>query len=371
MHLTRSVVALIAAVVLAGCGEPVVVRVVDGRAVPGRFISEYAYALYGRGAEAEAHGDLAGAVRAFALAAEADPESPEIWTRLGSIRCRVAPADAPLPADAQADFARAEQIDAAFGPLWRERARCALTHGAAAEALAAAERAVALDPDDMTSSILRASALERVGRVEEARLVLRALTVRRSGSSEPWRALLDLANRTGDTALAREASPHVTPDRATPSQNATPATARFAAVDAALLADDLAGARRLAHRAKLSWSELAIRAAALGRAALARAQATLILDADPADATARIALAAAADLEGNGAALSASMRAIPARTTSPSPLARLLFAETLARRSGLDAARAWLGPAWETAISSDDPLVLAAAQRMRTRMSAH
>jgi hypothetical protein len=112
-----------------------------------------------------------------------------------------------------------------------------------------------------------------------------------------------------------------------------------------------------------------VRAAALGRAAEAREQAELVLGADPADTSARIALAAAADLAGDPAAVAAAMRAIPARGTAPSPLARLVFAEALARRVGPDAARAWLGPAWPDAPASDDPLLAATAARVRTALS--
>ncbi len=63
-------------------------RLVDGRPVAGRYIEESAYALYLWAADAEARGDLAAAQRGFEQAALADPESPEIWTRIGALRCR-------------------------------------------------------------------------------------------------------------------------------------------------------------------------------------------------------------------------------------------------------------------------------------------
>jgi tetratricopeptide (TPR) repeat protein len=364
----RLVVPALAALVLSGCGGTVVVRVVDGRPAPGRFIAEQAYALYGYGAEAEARGDLAGAQRAFATATEYDPDSPEIWTRLGAVRCRQAPAGAPPPPAALGDFERAAQADPAFAPLFRERARCDLAHGRAAQALVAAERAVALDPGDTAAAVARAEALERVGLVDEARRALAALTTQRPAATQAWRATLALAQRTGDAALAREAAAHAgAPDGVTPPQPATrvaEARAALAGVDAALAAGDLEGARRLAHRARLPWSELAVRAAALGRAAEARQQAELVLGADPADAGARIARVAA---EGGGDA--AALRGIPARERIASPLARLVYAELLARRTGVEAARAWLGPIAEAA-PEEDPLLATTAARVKALLLA-
>ena len=69
-------VAAVAPIALGGCAEPAVVRLVDGRPVRGRYISEAAYALFARGAEAEMAGDLGAARRLFELAAAEDPESP-------------------------------------------------------------------------------------------------------------------------------------------------------------------------------------------------------------------------------------------------------------------------------------------------------
>ena len=135
-------------------------------------------------------------------------------------------------------------------------------------------------------------------------------------------------------------------------------------------ARDLTTAQKLAHKARIPWAELSVRAAALGRSALAREQAELVLGADPSSTSARIALVAAADLQGDTAAISAAMRGIPARGAAPSPLARLLFAEVLARRTGREAALAWLGPAWAAARhAAGDRLLSDAAARLEARLS--
>ncbi len=392
----RVALAVLAAAALAGCGERGVVRVIDGRAELGRFVSETAYAYFARGAEAEASGQLDSAARAYEAAAGEDGGSPEVWARLGAVYCREAPvatggalssraplagalsqraplagalsSRAPLagalPPGAAAAFDRALEADPAFGPTYRERARCLVRHGAAPAAVADADRALALDPDDLDSALVRAEALERAGRGDDARRALRAVLARRPHAVEPWSALLELARRAGDAPLAREAAGQVATLAALRS---LPELPPLAGVDAALRAGDLAEAQRRALRARLPGAEVALRAAALGLAAPAQEQAALILGADPSDTSARIALAAAADLRGDVPALGDAMRAIPRRSTRPSPLGRLLFAEVLGRRVDVAAARAWLGP--EPTPSSDDALLNATDKRVRAALA--
>jgi tetratricopeptide (TPR) repeat protein len=354
---------------LGGCADPKVVRIVDGRPETGRFISEGAYALYAYGAEAEARGNLGSALRGFSLAAREDPDSPEVWTRLGTLHCRTGPPGA-VPRDAVEAFDRAEALDPGFGPLHRERARCLLAHGDAPAALVEAERALALDPDDLPTALTRGEALERAGQPAEARRAFFAAAARRPAAVEPWLALVDLARRAGDAALARAAAEHavaLSPALAASLRTTVPDLAPLAAVDAALRAGDLAGAQHRALAARLPGAELALRAAASGHTAMAREQAELVLGADPADASARIALAAAADLSDDLPALAAAMRGIPLRSTPPSRLGRLLFAEILARRTDAEAARAWLGPMPSAA--SEDPLLAAVETRVRAALS--
>jgi tetratricopeptide (TPR) repeat protein len=392
-----AVVALVT-IGLAGCAEPTVLRVVDGREVRGRFVSDYAYALYGRAAYEEAmRGAMSDAGRpvpatsvkrsalaALEAAASDDEESAHLWTAVGALRCR--PPDADLDG-AHAAFDRASGIDPEYAPLYREIAQCRITAATAAsdpelartrraEALANAQHAVRLDPDDVAAASIAASSLVSAGRAGEASRLLRALTIRRPGSTEAWLALITFARATHDEALleraarkARELSPRLAPELEAEIR----ALAPLAEIDDALRRDDLAAARRLARRAHLPLAEVAARAAALGRAASARAEAAVVLAADPADITARIALAVAADLAGDPAALAEAMSAIPAppaALTAPSPLAGLLFAELLFRRVDEGAARAWLAalPA-AAAAPPDDALLVAVSARVRARVA--
>jgi tetratricopeptide (TPR) repeat protein len=356
-----------AAVALAGCTESGVVRVVDGRPSEGRFIGSAAYALFARGAAAEANGALVPALQAFEMAATQDPGSPEIWTRLGALRCRTEPAG-PMPLLAREAFDRAVAADPDHGPLYRERARCLASRGAASAALPDAERALALDPDDLDTALVRAMVLDGAGRVDDARRALRSIAARRPTSTAPWRELHALALRTTDAALARESA-----ERLRALEGGTTAVRELGPralprIDRALLGDDLPAAQKLALQQRLPGAEVALRAVALGQRALARTQAELVLGADPGDASARIALVAVADLGGDLGAMTALMRTIPRASSTPSPLGRWLFADVLRRRVSAEAALAWLGDA-RKGQAGEDPLLSATEERVRAALS--
>jgi hypothetical protein len=382
--------AIASACVLCACSQATVVRVIDGREVAGRFVSARAYALYARGAESEARGDLEDARAEYLAAGEEDGENAEIWTRIGAVSCALGRAD-----DARQAFDRAAEHGDDYEPLHRERALCALAQAplgkeAAAAALAEAGRALALDPDSEQTALLYARAAEAAGDPALAERVLRELVVRAPGRVAGWRALRDFAERRGDapasaraaraltllaaeeppgTALAGAADARVAL-LAKPPQDGAPGTAASAPgvpsaspsaspagpassgpaaallddVDAAIARDSLGDARSAAKRARLPPAELAVRAAALGKATLAKAQAQLVHLADPSSSSAAIALAVAADLSRDAAGVTDAFSDAAALTTPPSPLARLLLAELLLRRTGRDAARAYLGP---------------------------
>lgn len=325
--------------VSAGCffgGEPVT-RVYSGREVRGPFITPEAYAHYAQAALEERRGQWTRALSEYRAAASEDDSSPDVWTRIGALQCRVAE-------DPSESFARAEALDREYAPLARERARCALARGDLQRALSFAERAVALDPDDESASLLVAGALTKLGRLGDAKRWLFALALCHPGSSEALRAYTALEPvKNGERALAPD------PLGARRAGTKRPVVAD---VDRALRAGDAERARRLATSAGMRPRELALRAAALGLTPLARQEAERILAADPGDSDALVALAVSANLDGDAAARERALSDPGRELLEPSPLAVRLFAELIARRLGASEARAWLD-AWALAKPSD------------------
>jgi tetratricopeptide (TPR) repeat protein len=336
--------ALLTAFAALGCADSKVIRVIDGVPVEGRFIPYEAYASYARGIEAQQDGHTRVAVRWFLEALRFDPESPEIWTRLGAAYCSAPPIS---PAEAKNAFEKAEQLDPRYEPLFRARARCAVTLSTVEKALVYAARAVALDPDQDEAVVLYANLLERSNKADEAARLLDGHVIRHPASVAGWRARYDLAQRQKDaSAMERSARALVqlAPRMSSELTRAVPALAPLARVDDAIRQGNIEEARRAARTARLPPAELAVRAAAMGAHKLAREQAEHVLGADPASGSARVALAAASDAMADAQAVGLALD-LPAgeRLTPLSPLARLVFAELLARRADRDAARAFIG----------------------------
>src|SRR4029079_817348 len=97
-----------------GCASSYpVTRMVGGHRIQGRFVGDQAYAAYLKGVVLETQGRLDAAAAAYEEAITHDPDSAELWTRIGALRCSAAQkpgatATAPGPWDA---FTRAAEID--------------------------------------------------------------------------------------------------------------------------------------------------------------------------------------------------------------------------------------------------------------------
>ncbi len=86
---SRGVVFALAGALVAACGpsSTSVVRGVDGRTVEGRFVAPEQYALFLRGALAQASGQLEDAIAAYEKLAASDKSDAEVFTRLAEVRC--------------------------------------------------------------------------------------------------------------------------------------------------------------------------------------------------------------------------------------------------------------------------------------------
>jgi tetratricopeptide (TPR) repeat protein len=302
-----------------------VTRVADGEVQQGREIQAEAYASYLRAATFEATGDRKQALDEFERALDADPGSPEILTRVAELECgaspRLPPISAAVPAAAAErallHFSRALDEAPRYAPAWLGRAVCLESQGRRREALAMATRAAALDPLRPESTRVMVRLLIALERREEAARWLSAYRV-----LVP--APLDPEPPTGDTGVGTE--------RASTSRS----------LERAFSDRDLAAARAAALELGMSRSALAL-AAATAAPELAIEQALAILAADPTDTDALIAALTAADLLGDTAHFDQALKLFGGEPLPPSPRAKELFAEVLARHTGPGGLEAWLG----------------------------
>lgn len=349
----------------SACAEPTLVRVFDGNPVEGRMIEYEAYAAYGRGLEAERDQHFRVAARWFEEAAQYDPKSVEIWTRLGATNCSIGKQE-----NAYAAFAEAERIDPTYEPLFRERAQCELRNGKLDDATKYAARAVELDPDQDAAVVLYARCLENQQRLDAAARLIEGHLLRHPNSVPGWEARYHLAHMQRDASELKrsaEALVRLAPRKTDEIRKEVPALDPLAQVDAAIRQGNIDEARKAARRAHLPPAELAVRAVALGAPKLAREQAEHVLGADPTSSSARVALASASDALDDAASVGTAL-ALPTgeRLTPLSPLARLVYAELLARHADRDAVRAFVGTL--AADKTNDPVYEALRSHLATRL---
>jgi tetratricopeptide (TPR) repeat protein len=355
-------------VCLGGCHGYTVTRVYGGETEEGRFISERAYAHYGRGAEAEQRGDWAAAERSFGLAAAIDPEAPAPHARLGAVVCK-----ARGLAAAREHFARALERAEGFAPALLEHARCAEAARELPLALELAEAAVRAEPSADEPSLLWASLLERAGRAERALEVLQAKRLLGPSSRTLDEALVRLARALGraGTVARVEASPASGGPHEDAARPRGLTGASLPALDRALTAGELPLAHRLARAQGLELGTEALRLVLLGHASAGRDRARLALDAEPESADARVALALAYEALGELSLSASTLASVPDASRAPTVLAKHALVEAVARRVGVDAARAvasTLAPL--SAEQGQDPLLRELGQRAARRLGA-
>jgi Tfp pilus assembly protein PilF len=324
--------AVLAALATTGCaGGPLVERAYDGHVVEGRPIGASSYAAFLAGAVAEASGDAPAALQDFDRAARLDGDSPEIWARIGAVRCTQD------PADRRADdaFSRALRADPRYAGAWAAKARCLLARKDEPAMLEAARHAAELDPSADGANALLARAAGAV-RDPATRDALVALTETARDRVAAWDALVSWAASHGDVALwsrALEALVKIAPSRrAAVARSAEelagagqfaearavaasaveagegpfdadkrPLAARLA-VDEAIGRGEAPAVMLRATRTRVGLEEAGARALLAGQRDLARAVVAGLVAADPGAIGARMVLAASEGRDLVGAA---------------------------------------------------------------------
>ena len=289
---------LLSLALCVGCaaGSNGVTRMAGGVRYEGRFISPEAYAAYLLGVEREARGEFGEALAAYLEAHAEDPDSSEVWARIGAVRCFSSEPKGG-PAAARASFQRGIETDPAYYGNYLERARCAERAGAFPSALSDATAAVARRPEDEPANLLVARVLQARGQRAEARAWL-----------EAYRSYYYAA--TVATARALE-----------------DARAPAAGPSAGVEAKSRATAGSATHSA--AFAELRS-----GRTEHARQQAQSEFEADPSNSDAWIATLVVCDALHDDACFEATISRLRSPSLAPSSTALGYLRELLARRAG-------------------------------------
>jgi len=404
MRSRRRSIALLAAVALGlgtGClPEARVSRVYDGKVHHERYIHPEAYAAFLRGVLAEEAGDGKGALSAFTQAADDDDDDPEIWTRIGEVRCKLDPKDD----GADKAFARALKVDPTYANALAGKARCSLARNKPAEAAASAAQAAAQDPKNVgiESLYLRADAERGDPKTRERAI---ALTVANAAHPAAWDALITWGRARRDAELVTrgyEGLVRAAPMRSREAEAIAilllgddklplarrvaiaisdaprdlgvvgplnPTVARLA-VDEALVRGDKAKAVARATHGHVSLAELAARALVLEQKDIASAIAASVVDADPGSSGARMVKAALAPAGGKALSTEMATQAavIATRATDrPPEICALVFAERLASTTTSDLARDWLTRIERTPMPAHDPIGVALSKDLVAR----
>lgn len=277
-----------------GAGSSGVTRMAGGVRYEGRYINPEAYAAYLLGVQHEAQSEYGEALSAYLDAHAEDPDSAEIWARIGAVRCF---SNEPKggPAAARAAFERGLASDPAYYGIYSERARCAERAGDFPSALRDATAAVARHPDDESANLLVARMLQALGRSAQARAWLEAYRSYRAATLATERAL--------ESARSGSLGPRATEARGGQAASATRSSA---------------------------FAELRS-----GRTERARQQAQTELEADPSNSDAWIATLVACDALHDDQCFDATISRLQTPSLSPSSTALGYLRELLARRTGV------------------------------------
>ena len=293
---TLGLLAACLATVACSEGSGGVTRMANGVRYEGRFIDPEAYAAYIIGVEHEARGEFGTAVTSYLEARAEDPESPEIWARIGAAQCFGASAQGG-PAAAAKAFQNGLRLDPDYYGNYFERARCEERAKIFDAGLSDATAAVARRPGDEPANLLVARLMQALGRTADARLWLEAFQSFRDTSPAMKRALDSARDPTSASSPKSSAASH--------------ALAR-----------------------SVAFAELSA-----GKPEIARQHAEIELGADPTNSDAWIATLVACDALRDDVCFDSTLESLKSPNIAPSDTAVAFLSELLARRTGVRISR--------------------------------
>lgn len=311
-----------------GCKHDVT-RISNGSTRHERPISAAAYAAFGRARLLERAGDVSGAISAYREVLNEDDDAAEAYVRIGALLCQSDPAEA-----ARA-FVEAARLAPHLAELHSASAECALQRGKWRQAVAAAERAFELSPDQRTSLLL-VDAYQAATRGADAKRLAWAHVAVYPNDTLGWSKLAELARDAPSLAAqirhraarrvpadvrysilvdgAKTAGPQQGPMAPVQIRGVVRFDRHSAAeldLDAALFVGDTRAIHAAARNLRLSAFELIVRAMDVGALEFARSQAALVGKISPNDATVWQLRLRLADLLGDDAEFEALLAEPP------------------------------------------------------------
>ncbi len=278
-------------------GSNGVTRMANGVRYEGRFVNPEAYAACAVGIEHETRGEFVKAITWYLEARSEDPESPEIWARIGAAQCFAAE-----PQRGPSVAARAFENGIRLGPSYYgpyfERARCEERARTFDSGLRDATAAVARRPGDEPANLLVARLMQALGRSADARAWLEAF--------ESYRDVSPAMSRALDAARKPSAAAPRAPDASS----------------------------ALAPVRSLAFAELRA-----GKLEIARQHAEIELGADPTNADAWIAMLVACDALRDNICFDGTLDSLKSPSLAPSETGLAFLSELLLRRAGAKLAR--------------------------------
>lgn len=321
---------VVAPLAFACGGYTTTTRLVAGELITSTPVAPQAYALYLDATIEEATGRLEIARETYLAATQFEGNSPELWTRIADLSCRLG-----LPS-AEDEFATALGEDRWYAPAWIARSQCELRRGNNERAVTFARLAQISAANDFETTDALATAYEQSRNTRAALRQWIGYTVSSPDDRRGWLRLAAFSERnhapewTSFATAARGDVRASTPTTTTPQ----PTDAIPPVLVSAILRNDIEAARAYATDHSLSQVVVLESALSLGRHPIALEQAKILIAAYPTSGDIR-ALALLAAARARDEALLDQWQHLPEQLNALGPNGQRALAHLLMERGGL------------------------------------